>query len=202
MAAPTEEGQRAQYYAVQAVFSPRNKPASAEKVRSGIAGYGDAVRALRDAWKVKNDNLKKAELPNSPTAQEADALKKEVARYRQLMEEVMTRSLKYGHPSIVKRYVVLQIPPAIIVYSTPIIYLALASRRYQPISQTLSLKDVHLQVFGCQTLHQSAMKLFKSAAPAHNGSVDSFPLIDSPQIASRVKSLAMHSNWAPLSAHA
>ncbi|KAK5454264.1 hypothetical protein LTS15_006264 [Exophiala xenobiotica] len=103
LAAPTEEGQRAQYHAVQAVWSPRNKPASAEKVRSGIAGYGDAVRALRDAWKVKNDNLKKAELPNSPTAKDADALKKEVARYRQLMEEVMTRSLKYGHLSVVKR---------------------------------------------------------------------------------------------------
>jgi hypothetical protein len=202
LAAPTEEGQRALYHAVQAVWSPRNKHASAEKVRSGIAGYGDAVRALRDAWKVKNDNLKKAELPNSPTAKDADALKKEVARYRQLMEEVMTRSLKYGHLSVVKRYVVLRIPPAIIVSSAPLIYFAIASRRYQSTSRTFSLKDVHLQVFGLQTLHQSASKMFKSAAPAHYGSVGSYTSIDSPQIAPRVKLLAMHSNWAPLSAHA
>ncbi|KIW43390.1 uncharacterized protein PV06_04499 [Exophiala oligosperma] len=100
---PTEEGQKAQYLAVHAVFSPRNKPATPEKVRGGIASFGDSVRALRDSWKVKNENLRKAELPDSPTAKDADALKKEVARYRSLIQEVMTRSLNFGHPSIVKR---------------------------------------------------------------------------------------------------
>ncbi|KIW10906.1 hypothetical protein PV08_10205 [Exophiala spinifera] len=103
LAPPTEEGQKSQYLAVQAVFSPRNKPAPPEKVRGGIASFGDAVRSLRDAWKVKNESLRKAELPDSPTAKDADALKKEVARYRSLVQEVMTKSINLGHPSIVKR---------------------------------------------------------------------------------------------------
>ncbi|KAI1608948.1 hypothetical protein EDD37DRAFT_133025 [Exophiala viscosa] len=103
VSAPTDERGKALYNAVQAVWSPRNKPASPEKIRSGVVGFADTVRALRDAWKAKNDVLRKAELPNSPTAGDAVALKDEVARYRQVTESVMARSLLYGHPSIVKR---------------------------------------------------------------------------------------------------
>ncbi|KIW88872.1 uncharacterized protein Z519_10356 [Cladophialophora bantiana CBS 173.52] len=100
---PTDERGKALYNAVQAVWSPRNKSVSPEKIRGGIAGFGDSVRSLRDAWKTKNESLRKAELPNSPTAKDAQRLKEEVARYRQVMENVMMRSLLYGHPAIVKR---------------------------------------------------------------------------------------------------
>ncbi|KIV81772.1 hypothetical protein PV11_03932 [Exophiala sideris] len=103
VSAPTDERGKALYNAVQAVWSPRNKPASPEKIRSGIVGFAETVRTLRDAWRAKNDVLRKAELPNSPTAGDAVALKDEVARYRQVTESVMARSLLYGHPSIVKR---------------------------------------------------------------------------------------------------
>lgn len=110
VSAPTDERGKALYNAVQAVWSPRNKAAPPEKIRSGIASFGDTVRGLRDAWKAKNDSLRKAELPDSPTAGHAAGLKEEVARYRQVMESVMARSLLYGHPAIVKRYV---FPPAL-----------------------------------------------------------------------------------------
>ncbi|OCT47569.1 C-x8-C-x5-C-x3-H type zinc finger protein [Cladophialophora carrionii] len=100
---PADERGRALYRAVQAVWSPRNKPVDPEKVRGGIANYGDTIRGLRDAWKTKNETLRKAELPNSPTAAEAARLKEEVARYRQLLETVMLRSLQYSHPAILKR---------------------------------------------------------------------------------------------------
>ena len=102
---PTDERGKALYNAVQAVWSPRNKSADPEKVRSGIAGFADTIRGLRDAWKTKNESLRKSELPNSPIAADAPRLKEEVARYRQLLETVMQRSLLYGHPAIVKRYV-------------------------------------------------------------------------------------------------
>lgn len=105
VSAPTDERGRILYDAVNAVWSPRNKSAPAEKIRSGIAGFGDTVRSLRDSWKLKNDNLRKAELPNSPTAAEATRLKEEVARYRSAMEVVMARSLIFGHPAVVTRYV-------------------------------------------------------------------------------------------------
>ena len=102
---PTDERGKALYHAVQAVWSPRNKQAPPEKIRSGIANFGDTVRGLRDAWKAKNDNLRKAELPNSPTASDAPRLREEVGRYRTVMETVMARASMYGHPAIVKRYV-------------------------------------------------------------------------------------------------
>jgi hypothetical protein len=102
---PTDDRGKALYRAVQAVWSPRNKPVDPEKVRGGIANYGDTIRGLRDAWKTKNESLRKAELPNSPTASDATYLKEEVARYRQLLETVMLRSLQYSHPAILKRYV-------------------------------------------------------------------------------------------------
>lgn len=110
VSAPTDERGKAIYDAVSAVWSPRNKSAPAEKIRSGIAGFGDTVRGLRDSWKLKNDNLRKAELPDSPTASEATRLKEEAARYRSAMEVVMARSLTFGHPAVVKRYVHTPIP--------------------------------------------------------------------------------------------
>ncbi|EXJ95590.1 hypothetical protein A1O1_00712 [Capronia coronata CBS 617.96] len=100
---PTDERGKALYDAVQAVWSPRNKPAPAEKIRSAIASFGETVRNLRDAWKAKNDSLRKAEIPDSPTASFATQLKEEVSRYRQVMESVMARSQLFGHPAIVKR---------------------------------------------------------------------------------------------------
>ena len=105
VSAPTDERGKALFNAVQAVWTPRNRPASPDKIRSGIAAFGETVRALRDAWKAKNDSLKKAELPTSPTAAEVPRLKDDVAHYRQVMESVMARSLFFGHPSVVSRYV-------------------------------------------------------------------------------------------------
>ena len=102
---PTDERGRALYSAVLAVWSPRNRPVDPEKIRSGIANFADTIRGLRDAWKTKNETLRKAELPNSSTAADAPRLKEEVARYRQVLETIMQRSLLYGHPAIVKRYV-------------------------------------------------------------------------------------------------
>lgn len=100
---PTDERGKALYNAVQAVWSPRNKATSVEKVKGGIALFGETVKTLRDAWKAKNETLKKAELPNAPTAATVPQLKNDVANYRQLMEGAMTRSLQYAHPSILRR---------------------------------------------------------------------------------------------------
>ena len=105
VSAPADERGKAIYEVVKALWSPRNKSAPVESIRNGIARFGDIVRALRDSWKQKNDNLRKAELPGSPTAGDAAGLRDEVARYRALMEEVMRRAFNFGHPAIIKRYV-------------------------------------------------------------------------------------------------
>lgn len=188
---PTEEGQRAQYLAVHAVFSPRNKPAPPEKVRGGIASFGDAVRSLRDAWKVKNENLRKAELPDSPTAKDADALKREVARYRSLIQEVMTRSSNFGHPSIVKRYVVQIIPLVVSVHPPPLVYCDVASSPHAIWIVQMIIMDVRDLAL---SVSQCALGLYKSIASAQSGSVNSSTCIHSPQIGSFVIIDAMHSD--------
>ena len=104
---PTDERGRAMYQAVQAVWSPRNLTAPVEKMKSGMAQFGDTIKALRDSWKDKNESLRKAELPNSPTAGLIPKLKADVAHYRLTVETVVNRSLQHAHPAILKRYVFL-----------------------------------------------------------------------------------------------
>lgn len=90
---------------VDSVWSPRNRPAPTEKIIAAIKFVAEAVRGLREHWKSQNEKLKKAELPNSETSAHAPALKQMVGQYRELMETLATRVTKWGHPSILKRYV-------------------------------------------------------------------------------------------------
>ncbi len=86
---------------VDAVWTPRNKPAATDKIRSAVKFVGEAVRSLRDKWKETNDKLKKAENSNQPT----EGLRVSVGTYREIMETLAGRVTKFGHPSILKRYV-------------------------------------------------------------------------------------------------
>jgi len=93
---------------VDAVWTPKNKPAPPDKIRSAVRFVGEAVRSLRDKWKETNDKLKKAENANQPT----EGLKVAVGTYREIMETLAGRVTNFGHPSILKRYVsLLPIPP-------------------------------------------------------------------------------------------
>ena len=103
---PTDEKGRAMYLAVQAVWSPRNLNAPVDKIKSGIAQFGDTIKAIRDSWKDKNESLRRAELPNAATAAYIPQLKEDVAHYRQIVETVVNRSLQHAHPAILKRYVI------------------------------------------------------------------------------------------------
>lgn len=116
---PTDERVRAVFNAVKAVWSPRNKPAPVDKIKAGVMEFGDTIRTLRDAWKARNDNLKKAELEGSTTASAAPALKAEVAQYRQTAETLVTKTLLLAHPVIMRRYVPTQslLPPSLTSFS-------------------------------------------------------------------------------------
>lgn len=94
--------QRMIYDVVVAVWSPRNKPAVAEKVRNGIALFGDVVKKQRDAWKVKNEALKQAELANTTAI---PILKQEVAQFRKTIETIAVQALQYGHSAHLAKYV-------------------------------------------------------------------------------------------------
>ena len=90
------------YDVAVAVWSPRNKPALAEKVRKGITLFGDVVKQQRDAWKVKNEALKQAELANTTAI---PSLKQEVAQFRKMIETMAVQALRFGHPAHLAKYV-------------------------------------------------------------------------------------------------
>jgi hypothetical protein len=87
---------------VQAVWSPRDRHAVPDKIRAGIAQFGETIRKLRDAWKAKNAALQQAENANSSNV---PSLKGEVGQYRRLMESVAKTAVELGHPAHLKKYV-------------------------------------------------------------------------------------------------
>ena len=104
---PEEKRAAFRWDLVDAVWSDRKHAATPEKIRSAVKFVGDRIRGLRDTWKEANDQLKKAE--NSK--QQTDGLKQQVLNYREWMEWGISQILQWGHPSILKRYVLPQ-PPA------------------------------------------------------------------------------------------
>jgi hypothetical protein len=97
---------RVLYETVKAVWSPRNKHAIPDKIRAGIAQFGETIRKVRDAWKAKNAALQQAENTNSTTV---PSLKDQVGQYRRLMQNVAEEAVEWGHPAHLKKYVC--IPP-------------------------------------------------------------------------------------------
>jgi hypothetical protein len=90
------------YDIATAVWYPRNRLAVAEKVRAGIALFGDVVKKQRDAWKVKNEALKQAELANTAAI---PSLKQEVSQFRKTIETMAVQALRFGHPAHLAKYV-------------------------------------------------------------------------------------------------
>ena len=102
---PPEPEQAAIWDTYQALWSPRNRPASIEKIRNGISVYGELIKWLRNSWKEANEALKKAE--NS--AESTDVLRGEVMGWRRIVQTVMKTTLEWGHPSHYKKYVSLNV---------------------------------------------------------------------------------------------
>lgn len=113
IAKPTDERGKLLWEVVDAVWTPRNKPAPPEKIRSAISFIGSAVRNLREKWKAANDALKQAELPDSKTKDQAAGLKTTVSTYRETMDTLASRVASFGHPSILSRYVLVKKPKSI-----------------------------------------------------------------------------------------
>ena len=111
IAKPSDERGKLLWEVVDAVWTPRNKPAAPEKIRSAISFIGTAVRNLRDKWKATNDQLKQAELPDSKSKSLTEGLKVIVSSYRETMESLAGRVARFGHPSILSRYVFHHNPP-------------------------------------------------------------------------------------------
>ncbi|KAJ5733659.1 hypothetical protein N7493_002445 [Penicillium malachiteum] len=98
---PKDPVEAAGYDTLQAVWSPRNKRVSAEKIKSGLMSFKDIIKTLRDEWKDRVQDMKTAE--NKGNNEQAAKWKDVVIVQRQAMDKIMTTAMETGHPMIVEK---------------------------------------------------------------------------------------------------
>ncbi|KAE8400522.1 hypothetical protein BDV37DRAFT_286528 [Aspergillus pseudonomiae] len=98
---PSDPEAAAQYDALRAVWSPRNRRPHADKVKGALVAFKDVVKAVRDTWKEKSQAMKMAE--NKGENDKAAQIKKDVVLQRRLMDVVVSTTLDQGHPTIVEK---------------------------------------------------------------------------------------------------
>ncbi|PYI07895.1 hypothetical protein BO78DRAFT_417189 [Aspergillus sclerotiicarbonarius CBS 121057] len=98
---PNEPEAAAQYDAMKAVWSPRNRRPNVDKVKSALVAFKDVVKTVRDAWKENTQAMKVAE--NKGDNDKAAQLKKNVILQRRLMDVVVSTTLDKGHPIIIEK---------------------------------------------------------------------------------------------------
>lgn len=100
---PSETAAAVEYDTLQAVWSPRNRPPSVDKVKDALVAFKDVVKAVRDTWKESTQSMKMAE--NKDENDKAAKIKEEVVLQRRLINVVINATLEKGHPKIVEKYV-------------------------------------------------------------------------------------------------
>lgn len=99
---PSEPVAAAEYDTLQAVWTPRNKWPSADKIKGALVAFKDVIKALRDVWKDQVQAMKSAE--NQGDNDKAAKMKQEVALQRRIMDRIVVTTLNLGHPTIVEKY--------------------------------------------------------------------------------------------------
>lgn len=99
---PSEPIAAAEYDTLKAVWSPRNKWPSADKVKSALVAFKDVIKALRDTWREHVQAMKLAE--NQGTNDKATVFKEQAALQRRVMDRIVVTTLNLGHPAIVEKY--------------------------------------------------------------------------------------------------
>ena len=99
---PNDPVAAAEYDTLQAVWSPRNRWPSADRVKSALVAFKDVIKVLRDSWKEKVAAMKLAE--NQGDNNRAAKIKEDVALQRRIMDKIMITTLKMGHSMIIEKY--------------------------------------------------------------------------------------------------
>lgn len=99
---PSDPVEAGIYDSMKAVWSPRNKWPSADKVKGALVAFKDVIKVLRDAWKDQVQAMKLAE--NQGDNAKATQLKESVDLQRRIMDKIVETALDVGHPTIVEKY--------------------------------------------------------------------------------------------------
>lgn len=100
---PTDPEGAVQYDTIKAIWSPRNKYPSVEKIKNALVAFKDVVKTVRDDWKSLSQAMKDAE--NQNNNDKASSLRNQVVQQRKLINAVITTAIDKGHPVIVEKYV-------------------------------------------------------------------------------------------------
>ncbi|KAI7973843.1 hypothetical protein EIK77_001042 [Talaromyces pinophilus] len=100
---PTDSEGAVQYDTIKAIWSPRNKYPSVEKIKNALVAFKDVVKTVRDEWKSLSQAMKDAE--NQNNNDKASELRNKVVQQRKLINAVITTAIDKGHPVIVEKYV-------------------------------------------------------------------------------------------------
>lgn len=87
------------YDAVKAVWFPRNRSPSSQKIREGLKDFWEVVKTIRDRWKRDSDELKTAE--EKKQKGEIPLLRERVQNQRDMMKHAMAAAIQHGHRDIV-----------------------------------------------------------------------------------------------------
>jgi hypothetical protein len=153
---PTDPEGAVQYDTIKAIWSPRNKYPSVDKIKNALVAFKDVVKAVRDEWKSLSQAMKDAE--NQNNNDKASELRNKVVQQRKLINAVITTAIDKGHPVIVEKYV----------FSSPLLLTTLAhhpSRIYRLLMQNALMCHVIIskwivselkEIVNCQTRHDSS----------------------------------------------
>lgn len=170
---PNDLEGKAIYDTIQAVWSPRNKAAVPDRIRAGIALFGETIRKLRDVWKTKNAALQQAENTNSTAV---PSIKEEVARYRRLMEKVTRMAVEFGHEAHLTKYVCTLPPPSSYVRHASVgVELFLADFQSRHVHVEMKSQAIFHRLNEC---HNKGLAISPDCLKARNGPV-CFQFMDS-----------------------
>ena len=93
-----------QYDTIKAIWSPRNKYPSVDKIKSALVAFKDVVKSVRDEWKSLSQAMKDAE--NQNNYEKASELRNKVVQQRKLINTVIITTIDKGHPVIIEKYVI------------------------------------------------------------------------------------------------
>lgn len=102
---PTTPLEAVRYDTIRSLWRPKNRSTGSEQIRKALVDFWEVVRTIRDRWKADTAAVKQAE--EAKKNSELPLLRDRVRSQRDMMEATIKASLEFGHPDIIRMYVLL-----------------------------------------------------------------------------------------------
>ena len=93
------------YDTIRSLWRPKSHSTSSEQIRKALVDFWEVIRTIRDRWKADTAAVKQAE--EAKKNSELPLLRDRVKSQRDMMEAAIKASLEFGHPEIIRMYVLI-----------------------------------------------------------------------------------------------